>query len=303
MQPYQLTTHALNTNAPYSKISFEAMASPCEILIRNTNSIFCHQIAKNAVQETFRIEQKFSRYIKDNPVFKMNQSNNAKITIDQEIFNLLQYAKNLFELSDGLFDITSGILASIWKYHVNAKVPTSSEIENVITHIGFKKLVFDQTSFKMPKGMQIDFGGIGKEYAVDQVSSMLKNLCQPTHSSFLVNFGGDLSAVKLKATDATWIIGLESTIDENVAESLINISQGSVATSGNTKRFIEHNGKRYGHLLNPKTGYPIQGAPLSITTFSNSCVLAGSFSSLAMLQGKNAESFLQQQSVKYRCCW
>jgi thiamine biosynthesis lipoprotein len=308
MHHYQLTTHALDSKNPYSKISFDAMASPCEVLVRNTDHVFCHKIAQLAVKETQRIEQKFSRYINDNPVYKMNHSNGVKIPIDQECFNLLQYAKNLYELSDGLFDISSGILGSIWKYHDNAHPPTPSQIESIIDNIGFQKINFEQPSFQtgffqMPKGMQIDFGGIAKEYAVDQVVQIISHECTTMQASFLVNFGGDLSAVKFKENDPHWLIGLESVNDEKLPDSRLTITQGSVATSGNTKRFIEHNGERYGHLLNPKTGYPIQGAPLSITAFANNCVLAGSFSSLAMLQGDKAASFLKEQSIKYRCIW
>lgn len=295
---YQLT-HLKN----YSKISFEAMASPCEILLRNLETEFCHRIAKMAYLETKRIENKFSRYIADNLVDKMNNSADQSVEIDRETFNLLQYAKNLFEVSDGLFDITSGVLRKIWKFAPSSSPPTKSAIDNLLKNIGFNLISYDEKSFSMAKDMQIDFGGIGKEYAVDQVAKIIEPLCKKQLASFLVNFGGDLSATKFTEKDPAWIVGLESADNDGQPETVITLSNGSVATSGTSKRFLEYQGKRYGHILNPNTGYPIEGAPRSITSFAASCVLAGSFSSLAMLQATQAENFLKEQEIKYICIW
>jgi len=298
MPEIQITFHK-----NYSRIAFQAMASPCEVLIRSTRKTFCEKLAKLIIAETRRIENKFSRYIEGNLVSQMNHSNNEKVVIDQETFQLLEYAKNLFELSDGLFDITSGVLREIWHFTENSQPPSAKEITAILEKIGFQYLSYSNHSFRMPTDMQIDFGGIGKEYAVDQVTNLVAPFCQPDKVSYLVNFGGDLTAVKLKENDPPWVVGLESAKNHSEAESVIKISQGSVATSGNTKRFLKYNGKVYGHLLNPKTGYPIEGAPQSITAFSDSCILAGSYSSLAMLQGSQAESFLVEQQIKHRCLW
>ena len=298
MLNYQLTHHK-----NYSKIAFDAMASPCEILLRNLEPEFCHQIAKMVYLETKRIENKFSRYIAGNLVDRMNNSDGQPIEIDPECFNLLEYARNLFEISDGLFDITSGVLRQGWKFHPNSIPPTKDEIDALKIYIGFDQLSYDEKYFSMPKSMQIDFGGIGKEYAVDQIVNIIRSDCKKKLTSFLVNFGGDLSAEKYNTQDPAWVVGLESANTNNQTDSMISLSSGSVATSGTTKRFLEYQGKQYGHLLNPKTGYPIEGSPRSITTFANSCVLAGSFSSLSMLQGIQAENFLKEQGVKYICIW
>lgn len=298
MQNYQLTHHK-----SYSKIAYEAMASPCEILLRNLDPDFCNQIAKKAYLETKRIENKFSRYITGNLVDRMNNNHGQPVQIDQECFKLLEYAKNLFEISDELFDITSGVLRKGWKFHPDSIPPTKNEINLLKKHIGFDRLSYDAKYFSMPKAMQIDFGGIGKEYAVDQVANIIRPSCEKSLTSFLVNFGGDLSSEKYNAQDPAWVVGLESAKNDSQTDTVITLSSGSVATSGTSKRFLEYQGKRYGHLLNPKTGYPIEGAPCSITAFASSCVLAGSFSSLAMLQGVHAENFLKEQDVKYICLW
>jgi len=298
MPNYQITQEKT-----YSKIAFNAMASHCEVLVRNLDTKFCDYIAEIIYQETIRIQDKYSRYIKGNLVDKMNHSNDKVVVIDQETFKLLEYAKNLYELSDGKFDITSGILREIWNFTPKSKPPSIEEITTLLAKIGFDKIRYNQQEFIMPAGMQIDFGGIGKEYAVDQITQAIYPLCKQNDSCFLVNFGGDLSAVKFNQDDSAWLVGVESVEIPDKSNSIIKIGHGCVATSGNTKRFLDYKGKRYGHLLNPKTGYPIDNAPRSVTVFANSCVLAGSYSSLAILQGENAEHFLKEQSIKYICNW
>jgi thiamine biosynthesis lipoprotein len=277
------------------------MASPCEVLLRSTDDIFCQSIAELAVKETQRIEQKFSRYLQDSLVHGMNNSNGILVNIDQETFQLLEYSRNLFELSGGLFDITSGVLRKIWNFSKGSKPPNQKQISALIENIDFRKLDYDQSSFSMPKNMEIDFGGIGKEYAVDQVGKIIENRCSEEKAAFLVNFGGDIVTQAFLVSDLEWTIGVEQENALKERRQLIKIRYGAVATSGNSKRFFDYNGRRYGHLFNPKTGYPIENAPLSVTTFSGSCVLAGSFSSLAMLQGADAEKFLQEQGIKYIC--
>jgi len=298
MPSYQITQ-----KQTYSKIAFDAMASPCEVLVRSLDAGFCDDLAKVIYQKTIRIQDKYSRYIKGNLVDKMNNSNGKPVVIDQETFNLLEYAKNLYELSEGKFDITSGILRKIWTFTPDSKPPTIEEINSLLPKVGFEQLQYDQDKFNMPREMQIDFGGIGKEYAVDQVTQAIYPLCKKNDSSFLVNFGGDLSAVKFNQDDPAWLVGVEPVKTFNKSNSVIKIEHGCVATSGNTRRFLKYKGKCYGHLLNPKTGYPIDDAPRSITAFANSCVLAGSYCSLAMFQGKGAEKFLKEQSIKYICSW
>jgi len=277
------------------------MAGPCEVLLRSTDNMFCHSIAELAIQETQRIERKYSRYLSNNLVYRMNASNGNSIDIDQETFQLLEYARNLFELSDGMFDITSGVLREIWNFSVGSVPPSQQHIDEFIPNIGFDKLVYDQSYFSMPENMEIDFGGIGKEYAVDQVCKIIRPLCYKDKCAFLVNFGGDTFAEVFSTGDPEWTIGVEQVNALADQHQLIKIRHGAVATSGNSKRFFDYSGQRYGHLLNPKTGYPIENTPLSVTTFASSCVLAGSFSSLAMLQGVGAEKFLQEQDIKYIC--
>ncbi|TQV84984.1 FAD:protein FMN transferase [Aliikangiella coralliicola] len=303
------------------KIAFNAMASPCEVLLNTRDDSLVNQIAELAVNETRRVENKFSRYQQGNLCWAMNHSEGQSVSIDQECFQLLEYAEQLFELSGGLFDITSGVLRKIWRFQSGEKTPSKDQITAHCRHIGFQKLQFTQTKFIMPKHMEIDFGGIGKEYCVDKVANLITPLCQKSGASFLVNFGGDLIAANFNNTHPPWVVGLENIQQEEAGTSketnspnqtclpkqnkqtVIEVSQGAIATSGSTKRFLEYEGKQYAHILNPKTGYPINGAPRTVTVFAQTCSLAGGMSTLAQLQGSSAEAFLKQSGVKYICSW
>jgi thiamine biosynthesis lipoprotein len=150
--------------------------------------------------------------------------------------------------------------------------------------------------------MEIDLGGIGKEYAVDRTALILQ---QQTSDSILINYGGDIFSTGPKKNGKGWVVGVEDP-DELLYKKENSIKeyallQGGLATSGDARRYLIKNDIRYGHILNPKTGWPVLEAPRSITVAAGTCTEAGILSTLAMLQGKNAENFLKEQGVTYWC--
>jgi thiamine biosynthesis lipoprotein len=298
MHDYHITKLAC-----YYRVSFSAMASPCEILLHTDNKELVSEIAKAAFIETSRIEDAFSRYKVNNLCWKLNQSNGQPVSINQETFKLLNYASQLFLLSNNLFDITSGVLRKVWQFTNDSKPPSQSQIDQVLPFVGFEKINYNQHEFSMPTGMEVDFGGIGKEYCVDTVASLVDIYCQKNEVSFLVNFGGDLVAKNYNIAHPAWKVGLESVQAKNESQAVIEVLRGAIATSGSTKRVFEYQGKQYAHILNPITGYPVEGAPRSVSVFAKTCSLAGGMSTLAQLQGKDAEKFLSDNKVKNICCW
>jgi len=287
----------------YFAVEFQAMASPCEVLLYSDNKKLVRKLAKIVVDETKRIEAKYSRYQKDNLCWELNHSNGEPIAIDLETYKLLEYAKQLYQLSDFQFDITSGVLRKIWQFKPGAKPPTQNSIKQILPSIGFDKIQYNQQTFTMPQGMEVDFGGIGKEYCVDSAASLISPLCEKEKISFLVNFGGDLIAVNNNSSHPSWTVGLENVGSQDKSQTVIEVSQGAIATSGSTKRVFEYQGKQYTHILNPITGYPVEDAPRSVSVFAQTCSLAGGMSTLAQLKGSEAESFLKDCQVKYICCW
>jgi len=274
---------------------FRAMASPCEILIRCDQLDIADDMLDMAVTEALRIEHKYSRFIAQNCLWQLNHANGHKQLIDEETRQLLAFAKQCFQLSDGLFDISAGPLMELWRFDPKAQLPEHGRILAAKALVGFDRIEFDSRHIEMPSGMKLDFGGVAKEYAVDRVAYELAE-CYPD-IPVLVNFGGDIACPVPK--EYPWQVGIEDPRHLDRAASVLAISQGALATSGDTRRFFEVDGKRYGHIVDPRTGYPVVQAPRSVTVLGPNCVTAGMLATMAMLQGQDAEDFLQQQDVKF----
>lgn len=283
-----------------TRARFTAMASPCELLIESLDITLVQQAAEMVAAEAWRIEDKFSRYRDDSVLTRIHQQTGQTTAVDSETAKLLDFAQQCFQLSDGLFDISSGVLREIWSFKEPFKLPSNAQVCSYQQRIGWNKISWRTPELNVPQGMQIDFGGIGKEYAVDRAAALLK---QATSLSFLINFGGDLYANKALSGDKPWLTGIENPDNVEQAVQALQLRSGALATSGDVRQHFEYQGKRYGHILNPLTGYPIEGAPRSITVAAEKCTDAGLLSTLAMLQGSEAEAFLSAQGVPYWCQW
>ena len=291
----------------YWAITFKAMASPCEILIRCKKKSEAEELASLALSETRRIERTYSRYRDDNIVYAINNSNGSRIEADGELSGLLDYAAQCYKLSGGLFDITSGVLRKAWRFDGSEYKPNDQLIESLLECIGWDKVEWDGKSLRMRPGMEIDFGGIGKEYAVDMVA---EKLFDASHLPLMINFGGDIRAVTSDPNPNPWIVGVEDPGRENSAVGEIKLINGGIATSGDLCRYCLVNGVRLGHILNPQTGWPVKGAysktaaagcRRSVTVLGNFCIEAGFLATLAILHGPDAENFLKAQNTQGHC--
>jgi len=278
---------------------FRAMASPCEVLIdADAESRSVAEAVLDAVAtEAWRVEHKYSRYRTDNIVYAINTSNGAEISVDEETAGLLDFAERLFMLSGGLFDITSGALRKVWRFDGGSHVPAPGEVERVLPLVGWRKVRWARPQFSMLAGMEIDFGGLCKEYAVDRAAALARDL----HAgSCLVNFGGDLAVSRPREADLSWRVGIEGQKPgSGDVVGLLDVKQGGIATSGDTYRFVARDGRRFTHILNPRTGWPVENAPRSVTVAAGSCTQAGVLTTLSLLQGLGAESFLAQAGVQF----
>ncbi len=283
----------------YSIGHFSAMACPCEILIESTDQQLATSLTEKAFHEARRIEQKFSRYRDDNIIHQINTSAGKTIPVDKETALMLDFAQQCYELSEGKFDITSGVLRKIWKFDGSDNIPEKKQVERLIQQIGWNKIKWESPCIRIPANMEIDLGGIGKEYAVDSTAKILR---QHTDKSFLVNYGGDIACPRPRHNNTPWTVGVDDPAHtgENAA-GRITLFHGALATSGDARRFLLKDGIRYSHILDPQTGYPVPDAPRSVSVIANSCVEAGMLSTFAMLQGSGAEDFLKAQDVKFWC--
>jgi thiamine biosynthesis lipoprotein len=269
------------------------MASPCEVLIDGggESRSAAEAVLAAVAAEAWRVELKYSRYRTDNIVHAINTSNGAETRVDEETADLLDFSERLFTLSGGLFDITSGALRRVWRFDGGSHLPDAAEVERVLPFVGWSKVRWSRPILAMRPGMEIDFGGVCKEYAVDRSAALARDL----HAgSCLVNFGGDLAVSRPREGGFAWRVGLEAIApgSGNVA-GMIDVKQGGVATSGDTYRFVARDGRRFTHILDPRTGWPVVNAPRSVTVVADSCTQAGMLATLALLQGSCAERFLK----------
>lgn len=278
---------------------FQAMASPCEVLCKTPAAAQAQELAELAAVEVWRIEDKFSRYRDDNIIARINSANGTAVDVDSETAQLLDFSATLFTLSGGKFDITSGALRKIWRFDGGSKIPEREAVRQVLELVGWGKARWSNHRLQINAGMEIDLGGIGKEYAVDRASTLLRD---ETEVSCLVNLGGDLAVTRRAPDGRPWKVGIEAlrTSTERSAK-LLDLSVGALATSGDARRYLLNNGIRYSHILNARDGWPIVGAPRSITVAADTCTQAGMLSTLATLEGKAAEVFLEEQGVDYWC--
>jgi len=272
------------------------MASPCEIIIESVERALANVIGKQVSEEVWRIEDKYSRYNPNSLCSKINRSNNKPVVIDDETFALLNFADTCHQLSDGVFDITSGVLRKAWRFDCTDNIPSTATVSNILKNVGWQKVKYDNQQITLPAEMEVDFGGIGKEYAVDRAILLIKAL---TEQPVLVNLGGDLATNSARKNKQPWQVGVEHPVFEENKTMVVSLYKGALATSGDAKRYLLKSGHRYSHILNAKTGWPIENAPRSITVSAPQCIQAGILATLSQMQGSNAEQFLIEQEIKH----
>ncbi|KKO44868.1 thiamine biosynthesis protein ApbE [Arsukibacterium ikkense] len=279
---------------------FRAMASPCEILLEPHDMVLCRQLTELAAAEAERIEQKYSRYRSDSVLSELNRQAGSWQTRDVETMQLLAFADSCYQLSAGLFDISSGILRRAWQFDSSANIASQQQLDALLPFIGWHKVKRNANRLWLPAGMELDLGGIAKEYAVDKVLQLLsQQFVDAAMPSVVVNFGGDMRCSRPRDDGSLWRIGIENPSLAEHAISAVGLSNGALATSGDSRRFLLKDGVRYSHILNPKTGWPITNAPRSVTVAAPNCLLAGILATTALLQGAEAEIFLKTQQLQY----
>jgi thiamine biosynthesis lipoprotein len=273
------------------------MASPCEVLIEHATETLARQIVDVAARCAWRIEHKFSRYRSEGVVHTINSNAGRAVVLDEESAALIEFAATLTGMSDGAFDITSGVLRKVWTFDGGHGVPTQAQIDAVMTCVGWRHVQWRRPVLQLRAGMQIDFGGIGKEYAVDQAAARVEEVAPGV--SCLINFGGDVVVRHARQDGQPWRVGIEAAGRSGKAVHLVHLTRGGLATSGDSRRFVLHQGRRYSHIIDARTGWPVPNAPHSVTVAADTCTQAGTLTILAMLKGRECEDFLRASGAKY----
>lgn len=279
------------------KFSFGAMGSPCELQLYAAQEAIAQNLAQQAIADVQRLEKKYSRYRADSFLSKVNVAaeQGGSIEVDDETASLLNYADTCYQQSDGLFDITSGVLRKAWNFKSKI-IPSEQDIAPLLVKVGWHKVHWQAPVIAFESGMELDFGGIVKEYAADRVAAFCWN--SGIHHG-LVNLGGDVRVIGPHPNGTPWRIGIQHPRAEGgTALKTIELASGAVATSGDYERCMTINGKKYGHILNPKTGWPVSHLA-TVTVVADYCVLAGSASTIAMLKAKHAPHFLADMGLSH----
>lgn len=278
-------------------IRFEAMRSPCEVWLETESDIARDKLIW-AANEAWRVEEKYSRFNQNSVLSKINSAAGEWQSVDDETYALLTFADQAWQLTDGQIDVTIGGFLSLWRFDGKSLPPTRTQLKNKSQYVGWQKVSLKPNQLYLPKGMSLDFGGIGKEYVVDKIAFTLAG--EFPGKGVMVNFGGDVMCSGAKSDGSPWTVGIENNHDPAASVEVVSIYQGAITTSGDVKRYaINKNGKVLGHILSPKTGWPVPNGPATVTVMAQTATQSGLLSTLAMLQGKQAESFLKEEEVRH----
>ena len=260
------------------------MACACDITVGlqpEQNRVWAQEQVQTAIAEVLRIEAKYSRYQAQSTVSLINgAAGRHPVELDAETQSLIDFADRMHTQSEGLFDITSGVYRQIWNFQ-KAQCPTPAQIDAIRPLVGWSQVQRDGALLFLPRpGMQIDLGGLGKEYAADRAAGVLRQL-GVQHA--LVNLGGDIASVGSKPDGQAWIAGIRHPRDEQAIMASLQLSGQALATSGDYERYFELAGQRYCHIIDPHSGWPVQHFR-SVSVVAPSCLLAGAIGTTIMLR-------------------
>lgn len=273
------------------------MATGCAVHLYGDDQIGAKAAADAAITEVMRIERRYSRYRSDSVLTEINNAARCgrSIAVDDETAGLIDYAYACHLRSDGLFDITSGILRRLWDFK-SVRLPDRNAIDELLPKIGLTKVLWERPLLSFPTaGMELDFGGIGKEYAADQAAAVCAAL-GVRHG--LVELGGDIAVIGPHPNLAPWKIGIRHPRDSGSRIVTVTIDNGGLASSGDYERFMEIDGQRYCHILDPFTGWPSRGLT-SASVIADRCLVAGTISTIAMLKGRDGAHWLSGLGLKH----
>jgi len=273
------------------------MGTPCDLQLFASDAGTADKVADIAIKDIQRLELKYSRYRDDSLLSEINRIADlgGHIVVDDETTGLLNYADACHQQSGGLFDISSGLLRKAWRFD-QGQLPEQQLITSLLERVGWKKLRWSPPELRfLTPGMELDFGGIVKEYAADRVVTLCR---QAGCRHGLVNLGGDVKIIGPRIDGQPWRIGIAHPRDKHSLLESLALHVGAIASSGDYERCIIIDGKRYSHVLNPKTGWPV-GHLTSVTVISEHCVIAGSASTIAMLKQEQGPAWLNELGLPH----
>lgn len=278
------------------------MGTKIEITALSKNIKLAQDAVDAAFNEILRIEKLISSWDSTSQTSAINKNAGIKaVKVDDELYQLIHRSISISELTNGIFDISYASLDKIWKFDGSMQhLPSDTAVSQSIAKIDYKNIELhpnNSSIFLKEKGMKIGFGAIGKGYAANKCKVLMQNL---GIENGVVNAGGDLITWGHQANGSPWTIGIANPEAKNVALSWLEISDQAVVTSGNYERFIEFNGKKYCHIINPKTGWPAE-ALSSVTVICRDAEVADALATAVFILGVENGLALINQLTGIEC--
>jgi len=266
------------------------MGNRFEISVVAEDTLIAEESINEAIEEIRRIERLLTTFDESSQTNCINKNAGiAPVRVDKEVFELIRRSKRISELTQGAFDITYGSIDKrLWNFDKTmTRLPDPNTAKNLVRLINYRNVILNEnnyTVFLKEKGMRIGFGGIGKGYAAEKAKELLKG---KGINSGIVNAAGDLIAWGYQPNGKPWTIGIADPSAARHAFSYLDITNTSVATSGNYEKFIMIDGKKYSHTIDPKTGLPIMGIK-SVTIICPNAEIADAMATPVMIMGIKA---------------
>jgi FAD:protein FMN transferase len=268
------------------KRTLSMLGSPFEMIVVAKDIPEADGYIDMAVAEVSRIEHLISDWIPTTPISEVNRNAGIKpVKVPQEVFDLVGRAMKISELTSGAFDISYASMDKIWKFDGSMKeMPTEDEIKKSVEKVGYQNVILnpkDTTIFLKNKGMKLGLGGIGQGYIADKIKELLQSKgCV----SGLVNVSGDISTWGKQINGKPWTIGIINPMNKNKVFATFPLEDTAVETSGSYEKYVVFNGKRYSHIIDPRTGYPASGI-VSISVFAKQTEMADALATGIFVMG------------------
>lgn len=264
----------------------------------SSTSLTSSQMQEEIDRLLANINQLMSTYIADSELSQLNASPaNVAFSISPKTEYVMQEALKLNSLSQGMLDITVGPMVNLWGFGPNKrpnKMPTDDHLTEILTYVGIDKFSLENSKVtKTHAKVYIDLSTIAKGYAVDEIANLLT---ANGLSNYLVEIGGEMRLAGTKLNENKWLVAIEKPLaDERSVQQIISIGNNAIATSGDYRNYFEEDGVRYSHLINPKTGYPIQHNLVAVTVVASQCIQADGLATALIVMGSEQGIKLAEQ--------
>lgn len=284
------------------KRKLSMLGSPFEMTVVAKDTTEANIYIDMAVGEVKRIENEISDWIPTTPISEVSRNAGIKpVKVPVEVFELVERAIKVSEITSGAFDISYASMDKIWKFDGSMKeMPTPEAIKKSVEKIGYKNIILDRnkyTIFLKMEGMKLGLGGIGQGYIADKIHSLL--LSKGCNSG-LVNVSGDIFAWGRQPNGKPWTVGIVNPMNKNKVFATFPLENSAVETSGSYEKFVMFNGKRYSHIIDPRTGYPAMGV-VSVSVFAKKTEIADALATGIFVLGVDVGLDLVNQLKGIEC--